>query len=159
MSNTQSKQVQMIECYDEHEYVGDTYSDKLVLKLEEVDVGTGEIRFKCFVAYDHNEGEYFICGKSMTLEDDREPEDFKFYCKSRKNTMSFLKYLFQCPQGTEQMNHVLFNYKYLGDYECVDYWVLEEHEDALCELAGFDGATYNKSWLSPLLKTLKYVRY
>ena len=186
MSNTHSKQRQMIgsdfdfnsaanknDCDYDHDYdyeykcVDDlVYSDKLILKLEETysdsDNETSEVKLVCYVAYDHNEEEYFICGKRIgekEKEGEGEEEDFKFYCKTRKNTMSFLKYLFSSPDETSNINHVLYNYKYLEDSECVDYWVLNEQEDSRCELSGYDGANYSKSWLSPLLKTLKHVRY
>jgi hypothetical protein len=192
MSNTHSKQKQMIghdldfngdaseNGYDQdndyerdhdHDYDYDYeykcvddlfYSDKLILKLEEIDEESDSVKLTCYVAYDHNEEEYFICGKRISdKEEGEEGEegDFKFYCKTRKNTMYFLKYLFSSPDETGNMNHVLYNYKYLEDHECVDYWVLNEQEDSRCELSGYDGARYSKSWLSPLLKTLKYVRY
>ena len=178
MSNTHSKQIQQMQQmqqeqqlnppinddnfeYDyDYEYIAQdgVYSDKLILKLEDVDVETQEVKLICYVAYDHNENEYFICGKHLR-NGHSEEGDFKFYSKTRKNTTSFLKYLFSSPDGSEEVNHVLYNYKYLEDYECVDYWVLYDQEDSRCELSGYDGARFSRSWLSPLLRTLKYVRY
>lgn len=169
MSNTLSK-LDMNKCNFDYDYADDcdhdyecvgnkSYSDKLVLKLEEIDVDTQRLRVKCFVVYDQTEREYFICGKAQKLEDQEEPEDFKFYCKKRKHVIEFLNYIFQSPEKTENLNHVLYNFKYLDEYDCVDFWVLEDQENASCELTGYDGADFNKSWLSPLLKTLKHVRY
>lgn len=170
MSNTHSKQTQMIpcqcqcedgaECECEWPYFEEaSYSDKLVLKLEETSEETGDIQLKCYVVYDHTEDEYFICGKNQSTDGLREFEDFKFYCKTRKRVTSFLKYLLSSTDASGKINHVLYNYKYLDEYDCVDYWVLEDQEDSQCELAGYDGANFSKSWLSPLLKTLKHVRY
>jgi hypothetical protein len=167
MSNTQSKQSnqnnQMLyEQCDAQE--GCTFlKDKLILKLEEVSKTTGDVIMKCFVAYDHNESEYFVCGKSQIADefDSRVPEDFNFYCKSRKNLTLFLRYTLSdeaCTADTT-LNHVLYNYKDLEEQDYVDYWMLEDQEDSNSEISGFNDATFSRSWLTPLLKTLKYVRY
>ena len=136
-------------------------SNKLVLKLEEADADDdATIVKKCYVIYDHSEGEYFICGMNFPSDCDSQTDDYKFYCKKRKNVASFLKYLL-AGEDTK-INHVLCNYKGMYDFvrPCdVDYYVFEEHDNVACELTGYDGAGYSGDWLLPLLKTLKHVRY
>jgi len=139
-------------------------NDKLILKIEEVSTTSDKVSMKCFIAYDHNESEYFVCGKRSEIEycvKPPGPEDFKFYCKSRNHLIEFLRYTFMddMTPGDSTLTHLLYNYKDLDTQDYVDYWTLEEQEDPNSEISGFNGATFSRSWLSPLLKTLKYVRY
>ena len=153
MSNTQSKEIVSVS-ESKSEFCSDFCSDKLVLKLDEVSSDSMILR-TCYVVYDHTEGEYFVCGVNVEIGNSN--EDFKFYCKTRKHVVAFLKYLLSAEDAT--INHVLYNYKYLDECEYVDYWMLSEQCDPNCELSGYNGADFSKSWLSPLLKTLKHVRY
>ena len=155
MSNTQSKQP-LVE-----DFV--FFKDKLVLKIEEVSAFTDDVLMKCFVVYDHNEHEYFVCGKRQKVKFSANPgpEDFKFYCESRENVIAFLRYTFMddMTPGDSTLTHVLYNFKHLDEQDYVDYWTLEAQEDPNLAISGFNGATFSKKWLSPLLKMLKYVRY
>lgn len=149
--------------------------DKLVLKLEEVDTDTGDIDMSCFIAYDQNDEEYYICGKRHVPENKANgmySEDFKFYCKSSKQLFRFLEYIID--YKLNKVNHILYNFKELDlhdvtteekykvgdiDQDYVDYYVLQEGLDIGCEITGYDEATYDRGWLKPVLKMLKYVRY
>ena len=159
MTNTHSRPAPMeieepVLCYD-----------KLILKLEEIDTATKHIEIVCYIAYDHEESEYYVCGKRGLAM----AEDFKFYCKKKSHIISFLKYVIGDTTATppsSKINHILYNYKNLdldGEEEHVkefiDYHVLKEQEDRNCELAGYDGEQFSERWLSPLLKMLKNLRY
>ena len=83
MSNTHSRPIPMetdepVLCYD-----------KLILKLEEIDNHTGNCVMTCYIAYDHEESEYYVCGKRR---DNEMAEDFKFYCEKKSHMIKFLKY-------------------------------------------------------------------
>lgn len=139
--------------------------DKLILKLEEVDSDSGRVLTSCYVAYDHAEAEYYVCGKKSG---NMGWEDFKFYCKKKKHMMDFLKYMIGDLNitGAPRVNHILYNYKNLdlnGEEEhrkdFIDYYVLAEQEDETSELAGYNEMRFNKRWLLPLLKMLKNIRY
>ena len=143
--------------------------DNLVLKLEEVDSDLDKrVLTSCYVAYDHNESEYYVCGKKHGKRGGVGWEDFKFYCKKRKHMVEFLRYIIGdlSVSTSPKINHILYNYKNLdlnGEKEhnkdFIDYYVLEEQEDINSELAGYDGVRFNKRWLLPLLKMLKNIRY
>ena len=162
MSNTQSKQTEQLVVDD---FLEDPVflNDKLVLKIEEVCAFTDDILMKCNVVYDHNESEFFVCGKRREVEFYAKPgpEDFKFYCESRNNLIAFLRYTFMddMTPGDSTLSHVLYNFKNLDEQDYVDYWTLEDQEDSNSEISGFNGSTFSRKWLSPLLKMLKYVRY
>jgi len=155
MSNTQSKQIK--QTFDDTEDDVFFCRDKLILTLEEVSKTTDDVLMKCYVAYDHNESEYFVCGKRQGDGF----EDFKFYCKSRKDLTAFLRYTLsdESTTGDTTLSHVLYSYKDLCEQYYVDYWVLYDQEDTNTEISGFNDATFSRNWLSPLLKMLKYVRY
>ena len=160
MSNTHSRPAQMeieepVLCYD-----------KLILKLEEIDDQTGRRVMTCYIAYDHEESEYYVCGKRM---ENPMVEDFKFYCEKKSHMIDFLQYLMgdtSTAASNSKINHILYNYKNLDLYgeeehpiEYIDYYVFEEQEDVNSELSGYDGVQFDKKWLSPLLKMLKNLRY
>lgn len=175
------------EYYDkgEYDFDGTDYDeapnsyDKLILKLEEVDSESGSIKTSCYVAYHHTEKEYFVCGKY-----ENEEEDFKFYCKSRKTLIEFLRYSLGCAMGNvnARVNNVLYNHKDLfwccdtnklnrenGDdldkYCYLDYDSLRRREryrekgEECVEIAGYDGVVFKTKWVSRLLKMLKQIRY
>jgi len=141
------------------------YYDKLILKLEEIDNATGATVMSCYIAYDHEESEYFVCGKRGHAL----AEDFKFYCGKKSHMIEFLKYVIGDTSAvvpSSKINHILYNYKHLdlnGDEEhtkdYIDYDVLALQEDRNSELSGYDGVEFDKKWLSPLLKMLKNTRY
>ena len=159
MANTHSRPIPMetdesVLCYD-----------KLILKLEEIDNAKGDLVMSCYIAYDHEESEYYVCGK----RGHELAEDFKFYCEKKSHMMNFLKYLIGDNTATppsSKINHILYNYKNLdldGEEEhakeYIDYYVFEEQEDRNSELSGYDGVQFDEKWLSPLLKMLKNLRY
>lgn len=161
MTNMHSRQIQSDFENDENVLC----YDNLVLKLEEVDSDSNRILTSCYVAYDHTEAEYYVCGKK---HGNAGWEDFKFYCKKKNHMVEFLRYIIGdvTVSCAPKINHILYNYKNLdlnGDEEhskdFIDYYVFEEQEDANSELAGYNGVRFNKRWLLPLLKMLKNLRY
>jgi hypothetical protein len=164
MTNMHSRQKPIELGYDENILC----YDNLILKLEEVNVETDEVLTSCYVAYDHNESEYYVCGKRGGVKDTLS-EYFKFYCKKKRHMVEFLNYVLgdsSLCEPKSRINHILYNYKNLdlnGDEEhnkdFIDYYVFEEQEDANSELSGYNRVRFDKKWLLPLLKMLKNLRY
>ena len=158
MSNSHSKmsEVKYFE-HDDDDYDYVT-NDKLVLCFEEIDVDTKKMDMVCYVLYDQNEHEYYICGKRQSGYN-----DFKFFCKSKRNVIRMLKNIMDFKHN--EINHVLYNYndvfldEYGVEYEYIDYYTLWDTKQTCKEISAFDNVTYNESNIKSLLSVIKNVRY
>lgn len=144
--------------------------DKLVLCFQEdrseIDEETNEIQ--CYIVYDDNEKEYFITGKKNDVNEN----DFKFYCKKRKDVYTFLTSLID---NYSKFNLTLYNFSniysnaplHLGE-QYLDYSCLHAYsENELNEVVSFSNCTIDFSIdtsseedrLLTFLKIIKSVRY
>ena len=149
------------------DYEKEFTNDRLVLCFEEIECDTGDLDMECFVLYDPEDKEYFICGKrnDVCKDDYIETEfmDFKFFCKSKREVVMFLKSIMDT--NNNKINHVLYNYKDIfyndnrDEYEYLDYDVLSENKAKMKELCAYDRAIFKKFHVINLLKMLKHVRY
>jgi len=146
--------------------------DQLVLYFEESSSDLDKDDFseiRCYIFYDPFEKEYFIAGKKQ----DESSEDFKFYCKTIKDTYTFLTHLVD---NCSKINLSLFNFSNIRndtnrlDHFGEDYYSLENHSDKEgCEIVAFcdcvdlssrvNGICDTTDHLYIFLKMLKKVRY
>jgi len=140
--------------------------DYLVLYIEEVvSTSTYEdeeetcIDTRCFVLFDKEENEYFISGKRNR----KQSEDFKFYCKKRKNVYHFLLNLLD--EGSK-INAYLYNLSDIDDV-LLNFNVLytlsnqQKINNNIGAFYNYDCHSYsiNGNKVFNLLNLLKYVRY
>ena len=102
MAQAQSKMIQ-------EEYSESEYNDYLVLYIEEGDVETNETDMSCFVMYDDTEKEYLLVGLRKSTP--TTGEQYKFYCKKRKNVLNYLNSVFFPLNETKV---ILYNFKNLN---------------------------------------------
>ena len=98
-------------------------NDKLVLYFEEDTKNIFDIQIpetRCYILYDIYEKEYFICGK----QNNEDSEDFKFYCKNRKDVYTFLTNLID---KCSKVNISLYNFSDI--YENAPYYNGEQYLD------------------------------
>lgn len=142
--------------------------DYLVLCMEEqTDIIISEdednnmsIDTRCFVLFDKDENEYFILGK----RNHKKCEDFKFFCKKRKDVYSFLLSLLD---ETSKINCYLYNFSDI-DEVFLDFDVLYDMSNKkninnnIGAFYDYDIHNYLKcddNKLFNLLKLIKNVRY
>ena len=144
--------------------------DYLVLYLEEqITIITPDddenvndicIDTRCFVLFDKEENEYFIVGK----RNHKRAEDFKFFCKKRKDVYSFLLSLLD---EEAKINSYLYNFSDIDDV-FLDFDVLYDMSNKK-NINNNIGAFYDydihkyfctsDNKLFNLLKLIKNVRY
>lgn len=129
--------------------------DKLVLFLEEE--YDGSVDMTCYIAFDHTEREYFICGQRMD-ELLNKYSTFHFYCKSKKSLLRYLRFILNADDSI--LTYGLFNFNGLfRDREYVNYEVLNNMRSDFNEVAVYNRMEYDASIMKDLLIVLKDVRY
>jgi len=141
--------------------------DKLVLyfeedsELDQEEDGFSELR--CYIMYDQYEKEYFVTGKKQ----DDSSEDFRFYCKSIKDTYTFLTHIVD---NCSKINLSLFNFSNIpnDDDNNENYYSLEGYSEkegteivTFCDCVDLTSRTSydTTNHLYIFLKMLKKVRY
>jgi hypothetical protein len=129
--------------------------DKLFLFLEEE--YDGSVDMTCYVAYDHTEKEYFICGQR--LDDLKNKYSiFHFYCKSRKSLLKYLRFIVNAEDSI--LTYGLFNFNNIFQgREYVDYSVLNSMRSDWNEVAVYNRMEYEHKVMKDLLAVLRDVRY
>ena len=129
--------------------------DKLVLFLEEE--YDGSVDMTCYVAYDHTEREYFVCGQRLD-EMEYTYATFHFYCKSRKSLLKYLRFIVNADDS--KLTYGLFNFNGIfRGRESVDYNVFDSMRSNFNEVAVYNRMEYDHGNMKDLLAVLKDVRY
>ena len=144
--------------YEEEEYVK---RDRLVFYIQEdfTNCITDKVETdtKCYVLYDENEDEYFICGSRVKTKE-VEYSDFKFYCKSKETVVEYLAFLLNPVDSN--VSYGLYNFPDLFvNNDVVDYQTLEYQRQDENEIALYLEMTFRRRPILNLLRMLKEIRY
>lgn len=129
--------------------------DKLVLYLEERFNGRKDSY--CYVAYDHTEKEFFICGARATINNTRYGE-YHFYCKSTKTLLNYLEFVLNVT--CSNLTYGLYAFKNIFEFtDCVNLDLMEIKSQDHNEIAMYADMDYDRSSIKKNLRMLKEVRY
>jgi hypothetical protein len=158
VNSSANMNIEMNDDYEEEEYVK---RDRLVFYIQEdfTNCITDKVETdtKCYVLYDENEDEYFICGSRVKTKE-VEYSDFKFYCKSKETVVEYLAFLLNPVDSN--VSYGLYNFPDLFvNNDVVDYQTLEYQRQDENEIALYLEMTFRRRPILSLLKMLKEIRY
>ena len=134
-------------------------TSKLVLFIEEqyTDNGLVITDSTCYVIYDVIEREYFICGSRLSHEDKAEYCKYHLYCKSRRDLINFLSFIFNADGSN--VNYGIYKYDNIfSSNELIDYDFLNENK-LDNEVTLYLDMKFKKSNIVKLLDVIKFIRY
>ena len=129
-------------------------SDCLVLKLEEIEIGTGNLDTTLYVMYDKNNRRYLIRGKRRTTETSQSCS-YSYECNNSGELADFIKYLI-CPDN--RVNEILYNYDNLPeDPSDITFEFLNEFDHRDYEISGYNDKRLKSSRLLRNLRMLRNI--
>lgn len=131
-----------------------TFTDCLVLKLEEIEAETDQIDTSLYIIYDKRNNRYLIRGRRR-WKPTCQSCTYSFECEYADNLVDFIDYLI-CSDN--KVNEILYNYdNFPENSDDISFEFLQEYEHSDYEISGYNRQKLKKRRLFKTLKMLENV--
>ena len=134
-----------------------TVTDTLVLKIVEHESLTNRLDTTLYIFYDQSTETYVIRGKRRETPLTKSCT-FSFECNYAEDLADFIEFVIDVKDPSIELSYVLYNYDNLPLLSNdVTYEFLQQYDDVVYEISGYDNQQYKRKKLLKYLRILRMI--